>query len=579
MANSQSPAGLAAQSEFKPVFPTRWVWIACWAVALLLGLFQAWASRHVLTGDSISYLDMAGAISRGHWGAAVNAYWSPLYPGLLGLALKIVGPSKSWEIPFSHLLNFAVYVGALGCFHFFLRSLLNAHRNAESKASSEGSRILPEWAWVSLGFALFTWTSLQLIHLVVLNPDLCVAAFVYLAGGLLLRIRVRPADWRIYLILGVVLGLGYWAKAPMFPMAFVFMFAGALAAVNLRIALPRLGVSLLLFVIVACPLILALSRAQGRLTFGDSAKLNYASYLYGIGGVNWQGQPPGTGTPKHPPRKVLDEPPVYSYATHLKGTYPPMYDPAYWEDGMKARFTLRGQARALLTDILEYFKLFVLRQGAILGAIVTLLVLTGTWRSGIRNLAEYVFLLIPPLAALCMYAPVHVEPRMVAAYVVLLWVGILSGIRLPASPEFKRIAAAVTISMLVMLGVQIVGRVVEDLNNGISDPEKVNWVVAEHLKRMGVAPGDIVASAGDTHNSSWHHIAEVSIVAETPDYGKESFWWAADPQAKAQVFQAFAKTGAKAVVADRMPLPNWSADWQQIGDTQYFIHFLAQPGG
>lgn len=577
MTNDQAPSGVAARSEFRQILHTRWVWVACWAVALLLGLVQAWASRHVLVADSISYLDMADAISRGHWGAAVNAYWSPLYPGLLGLALKIIGPSKFWEIPFSHLVNFAVYVGALGCFHFFLRSLLKAHRNARSKGSSEGSDILPEWAWVSLGFALFAWTSLQLIQLFLVNPDLSVAAFVYLGAGLLLRIRVRPADWRIYLILGVVLGLGYWAKAPLFPMAFVFMFAGAVAAGNLRIALPRVGVSLLVFLMVACPLILALSRAQGRLTFGDSAKLNYACYLYGIGGLNWQGQPPGTGTPKHPPQKVLDEPPVYAFATHLKGTYPPQYDPAYWEDGMKARFTLRGQVRALLADIREYYQLFVLWQGAILGAIVTLLVLSGMWRSGTRNLAEYPFLLIPPLAALCMYAPVHVEPRMVAAYVVLLWVGILSGFRLPAPPEFNRIAAAVMISMLVMLGVQLVGQVVKDLKNGISDPQEVNWVVAEKLKRMGVAPGDIVASAGGTPFSSWYHIAEVSIVAETPDYSKESFWWAGDPQAKAQVFQAFAKTGAKAVVADRMPFPNWSADWQRVGNTSYFVHSLIRP--
>jgi hypothetical protein len=517
---------------------------------------------------------MADAMSRGHWDAAWNGYWSPLYPALLGLALKFLGPSKSWEIPFSHFFNFVVYGGALGCFHFFLRSLLNAHRNAESKASSETSPIFPEWAVVSLGFALFTWTSLQLIQLSLVNPDLCVAALVYLAGGLLLRIHVRPADWRIYLILGGVLGLGYWAKAPLFPMAFVFMFAGVLAAGNLRTALPRAGVSLLVFLIVASPLILALSSAQGRLTFGDSAKLNYACYLYGIGGVNWQGQPPGTGTPKHPPQKVLDEPPIYEYAAHLKGTYPPMYDPAYWDDGMKARFTLRAQARALFADMMEYFQLFVLMQGAILGAIVTLLVLGGTWLSVIRNLAKYAFLLVPPLAAFCMYALVHVELRMVAAYLVLFWVAMLSGIRLPASPECKRIAAAVIISMLVSLGVQLVGRVVKDFNNGISDPQKVNWIVANELRRMGVAPGDTVASAGNSFNSSWAQIAEVSIVAETPDYGTESFWWAGDPQAKAQVFQAFAKTGAKALVADRMPSPHWSADWQQIGNTSYFVHLL-----
>jgi len=548
-----------------------------WAVALLLGFVHIWAVRHDLYGDSISYLDMADAISMGHWGAAANAYWSPLYPALLGLALKIMGPSKSNEITFSHIVNFVIYAGTLGCFHFFLRSLLNAHRNAESKNSSESCNLFPEWAWVSLGFALFAWTSLQLIQLDLLNPDACVAAFVYLAGGILLRIRVRPAGWRLYLILGIALGLGYWAKAPMFPMAFVFMFAGVLAAGNVRIALPRVGVSLVVFLIVASPLILVLSRAQGRPTFGDSARLNYACYLYGISGVNWEGQPPGTGTPKHPPQKVLDAPPLYAFSAHLKGTYPPSYDPAYWEEGMTPRFSLRGQVRALFSDLLAYFDLFILMQGAILGGIVTLLVLSGTWRSSIVNLAEYVFLLIPPLAALCMYAPVHVELRMVAAYMVLLWVGLLSGVRLRASPEFRKIAAAVMISMLVMLGVQLVGRMVKDFSMGVSDPQKVNWVVAQYLKRMGVAPGDIVASAGDGFNSSWAHIAEVSIVAETPDDGKESFWWAADPQAKAQVFQAFAMTGAKVLVADRMPLPNWSSDWQQIGTTPYFVHLLARP--
>jgi hypothetical protein len=361
------------------------------------------------------------------------------------------------------------------------------------------------------------------------------------------------------------------------------MFAAALAAGNLRTALPRLGASLLIFLMFACPLVLALSRIQGRLTIGESGRLNYAFSLYNIpvDGVNWQGQPPGTGTPQHPTHKVLEEPPIYEFTTHLKGTYPPWYEPAYWEDGMKARFTLQGQARTLLQGLREYYELFVVMEGAILSAIVTLLVLSGAWRSAIRNLAEYAFLLLPALAAFCMYAPVYVEPRYVAAYVVLFWVAILSGIRLPASPEFKRVAAAVTISIVLTLGAQLVARMVRDFYNGISDSQKVNWMVAEGLKRMGVAPGDTVAVAGKYVSSScsWALMAEVSIVAETPDYGTESFWWAADPQAKAQVFQAFAKTGAKVLVADRMPLPNWSSDWQQLGNTSYYVHFLTRPGG
>lgn len=575
MTNKQVPSDAAARSRIGERLHTRGLWVACWLVALLLGLAQLWTVRLVLNGDNTQNLDMAGAVSRGQWSEAINGLWSPLYPTLLGLALRIFRPSRSWEIPFAHLVvNFAVYTAALGCFSFFLLGLLRAHRNAASNTSSPESESFPEWAWITLGFALFIWTTLQMIHLVFLNADLCVAALDYLAAGLLLRIHIKPAGWRAFLLLGFVLGLGYWAKAPMFLMAFAFMFAGLLAAGNLRIAFPRLAASLLIFLVVASPLVLAQSRKYGHFTFGDSATINYACFLDGVNEVNWVGQPPDSGTPKHAPQKLLDEPPVYSYASHLKGTYPPMYDLAYWDAGMKAHFTLRGQVSASLAVLLIYFQLFPLRQGAIIGAIVALLVLSGPWRSTLRNLTKYSFVWLPPLAALCMYALVHVEPRMIAGYTVLLWLGLLSGIRLPPSPEFKRIASALAISMIFVLCVQIAGREVSDFAKRMNDAQRVNWAVAGKLRQMGVVPGDLIASAGDTNNASWHHLLGVSIVAETPDTSKESFWWAGDPQVKAQVFQAFAKAGAKAVVADRMPLPGWSADWQQIGDTRYFVHFL-----
>jgi len=574
MTNIGAPPRVASQSAPGGLPNTRWLWVACWVLALLLGLAQVWASRFILKGDSMSYLDIARAISRGHWGEALNAHWSPLYPTVLGLALRVVGPSTGSEILFAHLVHFAFYVGALWCFSFFLRSLLDAHRSADSKASSAGFHALPEWAWITLGFALLTFSSLQLTHLVLLNPDLGVSAVVFLAGGLLLHIRAKPTGWRIYLILGVLLGLAYWLKAPMFPMAFVFMFAAAVAAGNLRIALPRVGVSLLAFLIVACPLVLALSRAQGHLTLGESAKMNLVWHLYDVDTLNWQGEPPGTGTPKHPPRKILDAPPVYSFAAHLKGTYPPWYDPAYWNDGMKARVTLRREIRAVLRDVESYYELFVLRQGTILAGIVALLALSGTWRQVIRNLWEYAFLLVPSLGAFCMYGLVYVEPRYIAGYVVVLWLTLLSGVRLPLSPEFQRTCAAVVIFVVLVLGVQIAGRVLTDFKNESSNSPQVQWAIAENLRHMGVAPGDTVAVAGDAVNEPWPHIAQLSIVAETRDVGREGFWWAADPQAKERVFQAFAETGAKALVADRMPAPNWSGDWQQIGNTPYFVHLL-----
>jgi hypothetical protein len=297
--------------------------------------------------------------------------------------------------------------------------------------------------------------------------------------------------------------------------------------------------------------------------------------MYGIGGVDWEGQPPGTGIPKHPPRKFLDEPPIYDFSAHLRGTYPPSFDPSYWEDGMGAHFNLRGQARILVASSITYYQLFVMQQGGLIAAAIILLLFCGIRRWWAEIILGHGYLLIPALAAMGMFGLVLVDGRYIAAEIVLFWAAIFSGIRLSASRESKVFATAAVIAALAMMGVQIAARITRDIGFGISDQAKVQWEVAGDLKRLGVKPGDKVASAGDTYNAHWAHLAEVTIVAETPDYSQESFWWAADPQVRAQVFQAFGKTGAKVLVADRAPIPEWSADWQRVGNTQFYVHLLA----
>ena len=47
-----------------------------WVAALLLGGFQFWISRMAMNTDgNLRPQDMADAIARGNWGAAVNACW------------------------------------------------------------------------------------------------------------------------------------------------------------------------------------------------------------------------------------------------------------------------------------------------------------------------------------------------------------------------------------------------------------------------------------------------------------------------------------------------------------------------
>src|SRR6266849_4808446 len=124
-----------------------------WAVALALGAAQAWATRFTMNPDGISYLDIGDAYWRGDWHNAINAYWSPLYSWILGFFLKVVKPSAYWEYPLAHLVNFLIYVVALGCFEFFLATFIAQQKERDESLSEQDEIGIPEWAWWVLGYS------------------------------------------------------------------------------------------------------------------------------------------------------------------------------------------------------------------------------------------------------------------------------------------------------------------------------------------------------------------------------------------------------------------------------------------
>lgn len=123
-------------------------------------------------------------------------------------------PSSYSQFTVVHGVNFLIYLFALGCFEFLLRAAtadrtrVGDHNNADSR--------LPKWAVFAIGYAVFFWSSLSLITIERVSPDLLMAGFVYLARGLLLQIRTRPQGFSAFALLGAVLGFGYLAKAPVF---------------------------------------------------------------------------------------------------------------------------------------------------------------------------------------------------------------------------------------------------------------------------------------------------------------------------------------------------------------------------
>src|SRR5581483_3394203 len=96
-------------------------------------------------------------------------------------------PSAAAEFPVAHLVNFLIFVAALGCFDFCWRAWLEDQLARTAAASRRDSISLPPWALLALGYTLFTWSAVSLISLQLVSPDLLVAALVYLAAGLMLR--------------------------------------------------------------------------------------------------------------------------------------------------------------------------------------------------------------------------------------------------------------------------------------------------------------------------------------------------------------------------------------------------------
>lgn len=548
---------------------------ALWAAACVTGLLQAWAYRHNVSSDGISYLDIARNCVQGDWHSLVNGYWSPLYPFVLSVFLRVFKPSPYWESTVTHLANLAIFVAALLCFEAFLKSLLGDTRRSQPADAEQEA--LPEWALWALGDSLFVLFMLLFIGLERVQPDMCVAGLVFAAAAILLRIRSDGRGWASYGALGAVLGIGYLAKAIMFPLSFVFLACCLFAAGPLRRAIPRTAFALVIFSLVASPFAFALSQAKGRITVGDTGGINYAEFVDGVTRyIHWQGGPTGAGMPVHPTRLLIATPPLFEFAAPIRGTYPPWYDPSYWYEGVVPRFSLRNQLRAIRYTIEEYVSILPYMSG------VFVCFLAMAWFAGARSslwtslwkgLLRQWPIWMPGLAALGLYGLLYVEARFVAPFFVLIWMGLFVGLRFPKSQVARVLTTSLTIATVLMLSVGIAWLAGRSLFRALAPQTFTDWQVAEELHKMGIQSGESVGSMGAGLYGYWAHLAGVRIVAEIPAGGVSSYW-IAPPEIQSEILQDFAGTGARVVVLDAEPPGGPRPDWKRIGGTGYFVHDL-----
>jgi len=567
--------------------------VSFWCVGVVLGAADAWAARFTMNADGISYLDIGDAYWRRDWHMAINAYWSPLYSWILGLFLKVLKPSAYWEYPLVRVVNFLIYVTALACFEFFLSNFIRDRRESGRASDGAAELSLPEWAWWALGYSLFIWTSLVLITIGVVTPDMCVAGFVYLACGLLLQIRAKAATQKAFVLLGVVLGFGYLAKAVMFPLAFVFLAVALFSMGSLRQASARVVVSVFVFFVIAAPFMVAISRAKGRFTLGETGRLNYAGCINGVdfwfpgdsgamkclGDVSIEGvdeiESPSSKELLHPVRRIFDRPATYQFDGPIGGTYPFWYDPSYWQEGIKPRFDLRGQAWAAMRGIRSYGWICLHAFRYVTLGLCIIYLLARKRSLCIKRAAANWPLVVPGLSGLGLYAFVFVENRYIAPFVLLLWLAAFSGVRIPGSQVSKWLIAVVSVGIAATLVASAGTQVGQHLATARS-AAPVYWQAATGLRKLGIRSGDKVAVVVKwPMGESVPFVARLARAQIVAQVNRPDHFFAAPPSAQSQVLQALAAHGAKAFLTEAEPPPEPpDIRWEALGPTNFYVCLL-----
>jgi 4-amino-4-deoxy-L-arabinose transferase-like glycosyltransferase len=559
-------------------------------IVAALAVYPAWLTRFVLQNDTVSYLDMGSLFFSGHFARIVNGTWGPLYAMLLGAWLRLLRPTPQWEYPWIHLLLFLVFLFCIACFDAFLAALLEfRERQSASDERDDGSGP----ALTIIGYAIFAWATLILVTIQETNPDMLVAAFLFLACACTLRIHSRGASWGAIGLLGLAAAGGYLTKAAFLPVGALLIAAAAIAGPDLRSKLRVGGLAALVAGLLALPYVAALSIQRGRLTFTQTGQYNYAVHVNGVADRHWQGETPGAGQPVHPTRQLLHSPAVFEFATPLPGTYPYWFDPSYWYEGVETPFDWTHQKRATLGNAEAFVGLAFAINCAPLSLLILLQSLALRRKGAVRRTIKYWIVLLPAAVALVPYVLIHWETRYLAGSLCVLMVTAIASARLPALPQTRQVYAAAAVLVVVLFflpgGPSSTASTLgfwQAVRHSWPQSENVYWRAASALHEAGYPEGTKVATIefGDMTHVLWARLARVQIVAEVyyrPEgqldhYPREnqepvlSLFWDSPLGARQRALLALKSAGARVVVTTGTPRGPGAEQWRQLDQSGYY---------
>jgi hypothetical protein len=591
-ASANSTMSAEANADRKSHIPQLTIVLTC--VVLLLGIVEGWFERTDFTTDAISYLDISRAIPAKDWKMVFNPLWSVGYPLLLAISRPHFPATASGEWLSIHVVNLVVFLCAWFSFLYLLSSFASFFEGIPRTQAIQRYRFL-----LLTGTCVFIGIEICIDTVSRVGPDLLVSTLFFLGTAILLRLlRSESRARTIFLgvILGMILGAGYWTKGIFLPLSFILLLVNAAALLwKKRNPTPAL-VAFVVFAFIAAPYAAGLSWSFGRFTLGESGRLNYAFHVnYLPRWTNWQGGPLGYGVPIHPTHQVMKDPNLFVFGKPYHNTYPPFGNVVYWYVGYRQFWTPKYQAIGIARDIWYLVKILIAQPifYAVAISAILLLVSADDRKVWLRTAGRLWPFYLSALLAIALYVQVHLEARYLGSFLTTLcmlpFVTTIGLGRMPLIGVRKAVLLIMTAGAL--LNYAYVDRdVFTNIRHHYTYKDNPEWKLGMGLQRLGLEPGDGLGAVGGPNAScTWAYIAHLRIVAELggnpydqhhPAEGmsgnEQQVFWHSSPAMQAKILELFKQAGAVAVIAAGKPADvNQPPGWQQVNGTETWVYRFA----
>ena len=528
------------------------------AFVVVFGAAALWLSRDAMSPDGVAYLDASDVYLSGGWPAARTGYWSPLYPTLLAGARLVAGQGAARELLIAQGVNLLLFLCTFTALEYLVREVRWTARARLPGAPPNDT------AWHVLVYAFFGVLTVGWIRVWTLTPDMAVAAIVFAIAAVCIRLTTGRGRWPSFVVLGLLLGLGYLAKAVLLPIG---VFTLATLAVLLRRrpgGLTQIAAAALIFLGIAAPQIAYTSRLKGSPTIGDVGRLNYLWFVADVPGPVSSAfplparlpSPTATGqTLTRLDAAHGSHPAVYDIDAPIPGTLPIWYDAGYWYRGVVAPVRPGAIARALVRHARVYLELF----GFLLVGGAAAALAGPVSRRLLLAMRPAPVLIVPALAALALYALVLVQSRYVAPFALLLFAGLVPPWATDAVSRRLRVGFAVgAVTGLPLIAYQ--ARVDGSYWHG-SAQRRANVVAA--LAERGIGPGSRIGFIGEAYDALWARTARLRFVSLVP-LAEAPRFWELDPGSRAAVLSHMRQRGAQAIVAEAPALGVDIEGWERL---------------